>query len=64
MELLNFDKNKAIEMLSAKLTCLNRQTRAERNCNNDCENCILCYQIGTFGEQKQLIKAILNTLVD
>lgn len=60
---IDFDKNKAIEMLSAELTCLNRQVNPNKHCG-DCDNCILLYQQGHIGDKIALLKALLNALVD
>lgn len=60
---LEYDRNKAIEMLSAELTCINRQMSPDHHCI-DCDRCILTYNKGTMKDKSDLIKVLLNTLVD
>lgn len=53
----------AIKMAKAELECIELQTNgiAER-CNNDCENCSLCYEQGNMGEQKEWLKMAIKAL--
>lgn len=50
--------DKAIEMLIAKEQCMERETSGiNSNCNfRYCDNCDLCYEQGTMGEQKEVLK--------
>ena len=50
-----------IKRMIAYLDCLDIQTAGE--CCNDCENCPLCYEIGTFGQCKQVVEYVINRLL-
>ena len=45
-------REKATNMLKAKLECLKRQTGATDSDCDICDNCSLRYEQGTIGEQK------------
>jgi hypothetical protein len=56
-------RKKAIEMLEAKLECLENQTSGDyKRCNNDCENCHLTYDQGNLGEQKEALRLAIKSL--
>lgn len=57
-------REEAIEMLEAKLHCLERKTSGiDEDCNNDhCEECFLNYWQGNIGEQKEYLKMSIEAL--
>lgn len=57
------DKFKAIEMLQARLACLQRTVNPNLHCDDNCDSCILTYQQGKMGEQIALCKYLINTLL-
>ncbi len=55
--------DKAIKMLIAKEQCIERKTSGTNsNCYYDCDNCSLCYEQGNMGEQKELLKYVVETM--
>ena len=53
-----------IEMLQAKLDCLEKRTESDytKQCKFDCTNCILNYKKGTLGEHKEALKMAIEFL--
>ena len=41
---------KAISILKADLECHKNSISAWHKCNNDCDNCDICYEKGTNGD--------------
>ena len=56
----------AKKMLKAKLECLKRETSGtDFDCNNsNCDECSLCYEQGTMGEQKLALAMAIMELED
>ena len=54
----------AKKMLKAKLECLKRETSVtDFECNhNNCDECSLCYEQGTMGEQKEALDMAIKAL--
>lgn len=57
-------KETIIRMLKAKHECISRQCRGNyKECNNTlCDSCDLCYEQGTYGDQKLMIETLLWAL--
>ena len=53
-----------IKMLIAKEKCMKRETSGiDTDCNlHNCDNCSLCYEQGTMGEQKEAFKFAIDTM--
>lgn len=52
------------KMLIAKEKCMERETSGiDTDCNlHNCDNCDLCYEQGTMGEQKEALKFAVDTM--
>lgn len=52
------------KMLIAKEKCMERDTSGtDTECNSfNCDNCSLCYEQGTMGEQKEALKFAVDTM--
>lgn len=52
------------KMLIAKEKCMERETSGtDTDCNfHNCDECSLCYEQGTMGEQKEALKFALNIM--
>ena len=57
-------RQEAIEILKAKLTCMERDMRGtDENCNErNCLNCDLNYKQGTMGEQMEVLQMAIDAL--
>lgn len=54
-------REEAIKMAKAKLKCLENDTSGSYDlCDNDCENCILNYDQGNMGQQKEWLNMLIN----
>jgi hypothetical protein len=53
-----------INKLIAKEKCMSRETSGiDTDCNlHNCDNCDLCYEQGTMGEQKEALKFAVETM--
>ena len=53
-----------INMLIAKEKCMERETSGiDTDCNlHNCDECDLCYEQGTMGEQKEALKFAIDTM--
>ena len=53
-----------INKLIAKEQCMSRETSGiDTDCNfQNCDNCDLCYEQGTMGEQKEALKFAVETM--
>lgn len=51
-------------MLMAKEKCMERETiGTDTDCNyHNCDDCSLCYEQGTMGEQKEALKLAVDTM--
>lgn len=54
-------KDEAIEFLTAYLECESRRSRIE-GCNNNCNECELCYLQGTTKQHLEAIKTAIHAL--
>lgn len=55
----------AKELLQAKLTCIEKESRpicSEDGCDRNCDGCNYCYAQGTIGEQKQALAMAIQAL--
>jgi hypothetical protein len=52
------------KMLIAKEKCMERETSGtDTECNlHNCDDCSLCYEQGTMGEQKETLKFAVDTM--
>ena len=52
------------KMLIAKEKCMSRETSGiDTDCNShNCDNCDLCYEQGTMGEQKEALRFAVDTM--
>ena len=52
------------KMLIAKEKCMKRETSGiDTDCNlHNCDNCSLCYEQGTMGEQKEALNFAVETM--
>ena len=52
------------KMLIAKEKCIERETSGrDTDCNfHNCDECSLCYEQGTMGEQKEALKFAVDTM--
>ena len=52
------------KMLIAKEKCMERETSGiDTECNlHNCDDCSLCYEQGTMGEQKEALKFAVDTM--
>lgn len=52
------------KMLIAKEKCMSRETSGtDTDCNShNCDECSLCYEQGTMGEQKEALKFAVDTM--
>ena len=52
------------KMLIAKEMCMERETSGiDTECNlHNCDDCSLCYEQGTMGEQKEALKFAIETM--
>ena len=52
------------KMLIAKEKCMSRETSGtDTDCNlHNCDECSLCYEQGTMGEQKEALKFAVDTM--
>lgn len=52
------------KMLIAKEKCMERETSGiDTDCNlHNCDDCSLCYEQGTMGEQKEALKFAIETM--
>lgn len=52
------------KMLIAKEKCMSRETSGiDTDCNShNCDNCDLCYEQGTMGEQKEALRFVVETM--
>ena len=52
------------KMLIAKEKCMERETSGtDADCNlHNCDDCDLCYEQGTMGEQKEALKFEIDTM--
>ena len=52
------------KMLIAKEKCMERETSGiDTDCNShNCDECSLCYEQGTMGEQKEVLKFAVDTM--
>lgn len=52
------------KILMAKEKCMERETSGtDTNCNlHNCDECSLCYEQGTMGEQKEALKFAVDTM--
>lgn len=57
-------REEAIRMLNAKLECMTRDVSGcDDDCNNKrCDECHLCYEQGTTGEQKECLRMAIKAL--
>lgn len=57
-------EQKAKEVLEAYMKCEKRKNNLvyEEKCNNDCDNCELCYKKGTVGEHKEAVEMAIKAL--
>ena len=53
---------KAISILKADLECHKNRISAVPKCNNDCDNCDICYAQGTNGEHMQALEIAITLL--
>ena len=53
---------KAISILKADLECNKNCISAVPKCNNDCDNCDICYANGTNGEHMQALEIAITLL--
>ena len=53
-----------IKMLIAKEKCMERETSGtDIDCNlHNCDDCSMCYEQGTMGEQKEAFKFAIDTM--
>ena len=56
--------DKCANMLIAKEKCMDRETSGrDTDCNfHNCDDCSLCYEQGTMGEQKEALKFAVDTM--
>lgn len=56
--------DKCANMLIAKEKCMDRETSGrDTDCNfHNCDDCSLCYEQGTMGEQKEALKFAVETM--
>lgn len=56
--------DKCANMLKAKEKCIERETSGtDIDCNlHNCDDCFLCYEQGTVGEQKETLRFAINTM--
>ena len=56
--------DKCADMFMAKEKCMERETSGtDTDCNIfNCDNCILCYEQGNMGEQKEALKFAIETM--
>ena len=54
----------AIKMLTAKVECIQRETSGtDIDCNlRNCDECELCYEQGTTGEQREALSMAISAL--
>ena len=57
-------EQKAKDVLEAYMKCEKRKNNLvyEEKCNNDCDNCELCYEKGTVGEHKEAVEMAIKAL--
>ena len=57
-------REEAIKMIRAKIECMNRENSGkDLNCNSrDCDECDLCYEQGTSGEQIEALDMAIEAL--
>ena len=57
-------EKKAKDFLEAYMKCEKRKNNLvyEEKCNNDCDNCELCYEKGTVGEHKEAVEMAIKAL--
>ena len=57
-------EQEAKDVLEAYMKCEKRKNNLvyEEKCNNDCDNCELCYEKGTVGEHKEAVKMAIKAL--
>ena len=53
---------KAISILKSDLECDKNRISAVPKCNNDCDNCDICYAKGTNGEHMQALEIAITLL--
>lgn len=56
--------DKCINMLIAKEKCIMHKTSGiDTDCNsNNCDDCSLCYEQGTMGEQREALRFAVDTM--
>ena len=57
-------EQEAKDVLEAYMKCEKRKNNLvyEEKCNNDCDNCELCYEKGTVGEHKEAVEMAIKAL--
>ena len=57
-------EQEAKDVLEAYMKCEKRKNNLvyEEKCNNDCDNCELCYEKGTVGEHKESVEMAIKAL--
>ena len=53
---------KAISILKSDLECHKKRILAVPKCNNDCDNCDICYAKGTIGDYMQALEIAITLL--
>ena len=58
------DNQEAIEILTAKVECMRRETSGiDIDCNyRNCDECDLCYKQGTIGDQREALDMATSAL--
>ena len=57
-------EQEAKDVLEAYMKCEKRKNNLvyEEKCNNDCDNCELCYEKGTVGEHKEAVEMAIKAM--
>lgn len=56
-------REEALKMIQARLECIERNISGNyKLCNNKCDECKLCYEKGTLGEQKEWLQMAIKAL--